>query len=945
MPTSRGVMPVTGDRPFYADWIPDSVYNGRLQPDSDAADGDKQPDRGTVTITDQQPAAADLRLSLDRETTPTDVVTGVARHDAFAAALRCAAVQTRLHLSPDIRPTDYAQYLRDDDVTALSGLYADVVSSLVTDLSHGIEDDSLSELVDVTASFGSGRNGPLGLRQPFAGWATGPAALLAMAEVDLTIAVTVQSSFWETDYDRRQTILSEVIGPLCPAADVSLVGGFVTQRKLGQQHRDALPGVVDAGVPDLPESVSADVAAAAEEIAVGDSLAQTLIAISDREPVTYGELASSLSVERPTVRDHARQLADLGLVERWGPQSDRRVSVTPAGERFYAEELASQQRLGDGVGSPPKSSSSQSCNHASTCGGGTADRSATTRWLDRPAATAALGASTQGAVTALDRPVEQYDRGDRGWSEPHLAVPAPSTGVVSHDVQSPLHLVVGTAEALWSSRARSQLWSADGLEPLQSVLDDHQHPEGSSVEFGALKSIRNLPHLYDDLETTEEWLDAVQQGVLEMRDLTVQIKECEDPEEESHLRSSVMKRAHGYIAAAASLADMCDIDLRFQFRFPRYSERLAGRTKTDRRSAIAETVARVLGKVSLYRGHVLWRHEFEDRPEKRDQTPDVQLDGDRPDACPAVGVQLVGDGVTSFAATDLPAALDDLDSHPDAPAGLAGAVPIRELTHVDWRRTIERAASLKGLTAGRNAVCTLRAVCDAPIDAARGVVRGLSEEERERPIRADEVRRALAVLDDDALLTGQTPTVSAAVSVLAAADTALSTAELARRADVSTQSIRNNSDDLLALGLVEQTSAGWQLRLSFDHRHHGGRHWPFLVSETDDVSDVLLLLASQLDVDVSTGFWLDPPDDLSLVENWPLGASWLPVLRGLCGVDREERDDRAPRRIERDAVQHDLEDQNDLGVTGPSVPIDDAITVGRLGEIQHRQAGLASAAE
>ncbi|MDG5758067.1 HTH domain-containing protein [Natronococcus sp. A-GB1] len=95
--------------------------------------------------------------------------------------------------------------------------------------------------------------------------------------------------------------------------------------------------------------------------------------------------------------------------------------------------------------------------------------------------------------------------------------------------------------------------------------------------------------------------------------------------------------------------------------------------------------------------------------------------------------------------------------------------------------------------------------------AAAQALQQLAGEDGRRELRPDELRYALGTLEPEQLLSDLPATVGRIAQTLLTAERRLSQCELADRADVSTQTVRNYRDRLEALDLIRVDENGCQL--------------------------------------------------------------------------------------------------------------------------------------
>lgn len=197
---------------------------------------------------------------------------------------------------------------------------------------------------------------------------------------------------------------------------------------------------------------------------------------------------------------------------------------------------------------------------------------------------------------------------------------------------------------------------------------------------------------------------------------------------------------------------------------------------------------------------------------------------------------------------------------------------------------------------------------DWVLDAAR------CEDHAVEEISLDEVRFALSTLDPTALLltlntdgddAGRRAARSKLVHALLTAQESLTTGELAERAGISRQSIRNHRDDLEAIGLLEIDARGqgkatyYRLRLPFrDERRDRDAPRPLYLpdDEGDGIStfsvrnvveqliDARGLLGEAYNDPKIDGYLCEWPPELEpAIDRWPWLRPWIDLIGWLFG--------------------------------------------------------------
>lgn len=179
------------------------------------------------------------------------------------------------------------------------------------------------------------------------------------------------------------------------------------------------------------------------------------------------------------------------------------------------------------------------------------------------------------------------------------------------------------------------------------------------------------------------------------------------------------------------------------------------------------------------------------------------------------GLVVVGDGVDDLGG-DL---RDELESprpiHADAPPVGVNVEVVDDVGPDRTRSTVRRMLRARGLHSTRTAESAIDGFARSPWAAAEAVHWGLKMEGRRRDVHLDEVRRALATLGADRLLPDETASARDGVAALLAAERPISQAELAKRADISTQTWRNHRDGLVTIDIVREVEEGWRIALPF----------------------------------------------------------------------------------------------------------------------------------
>ena len=781
---------------------------------------------------------------------------------------------------------------------ALDGALVDVLLSLGTHTSGDWFWDALRTL----PLLGSGR--PLGFRSDLDD-ARAAARVLEAVDVTPTVTIVLPDGFRDRDRSTRSA-WCRLVAALGRGADVRLVCSRFNRAWLAEYHRDDLPGVSDArsSRPD-----AAPLADARDAVGVGSRAERVLttLAETDTETVTYTRLYAAFSVGRSRVRQVLADLADVGLVERYGPDGERRVELTAAGRQFVSEEIARQRRLLDRV-----SESEQFYNNRRvtlrTHGKGE-DREDTAppdrparhrlptpherRYMDRSTAAAALGSAVEDGVSLLNHPIDaQEDRAEGRWYAEDGRL------VVSAEGDNPMSLWVTLALTLASPRTFNRVLT-------RSTLDEHGVLSMLEDAKTIPRDMRQIGWLGEDVTEYDDLRQTLLDAAADLEDRTGDLADIDDGEKRLALRKEILKEAHGLAGSMTHLLDLADVDLVRLVRLPEFSRRFDD--DGDRAAALWKTIAVGSTIGSRYGHHAAYRQLFEDREQKRRQAFEPTVDAADPVARPVGSWVLAGDfaGRTDGVADGLRDAFDEFDPHEDAPEIQVRTTVRTEPTRRQVAETARRVLDAKDLRVTPEAVSVLHGLARTPLDVA-DALHALAGENDGRRIDAAEVRYALGTVDPGRLLRGsdgRKTTPRHLISALLRADAPIRGDELDELADVSTRSRREHLPDLLAVGLVEETDAGYRLALSFGDTdgEHGERYtdrWPTWVADPM-VSPSIHAAAKALRVGrehhgpgdaVTSPGWpymgvTDPPDLRDLSTPWPWLDAVLPALWGVRTAD------------------------------------------------------------
>ncbi len=528
-------------------------------------------------------------------------------------------------------------------------------------------------------------------------------------------------------------------------------------------------------------------------------------------------------------------------------------------------------------------------------------------WMDRYRHEATVSVASDGDFVLCDRPAtDRTTPGDQfvSFSDDRDEVVASIQGD-----KSVARMGVRLCEALLSEKL------------LRSALTPRKL-DGTDVNLGGLETDnvyvlhkgRCLGYLKKGEANGKDYRRRLRQARNDLSKLAGQLSDDEGRFDHG-VASALASESLGLAGTVISLFDLLDVDVHIEVEFPEYS-----RNHHSNRSAVTQYLSK-LHRIASRLGHYsAQRTLYEPRQDKRsDALGAPVVDHSDPTGESMASWVLAGPGIDKIAPS-LRSALDDPpdDELQDDAENFSEFVVEVDIVQ-GWRREavvelLSRMATVKNLRATRQVVAMLRALTGSVLDVARAMDR-LRGEDLDRDLDLAELRYALVngLAPGRILPDAGGSTISKAVHALLAAETPVSTAELARRADVSKQSLRDNRDLLQAVGLLDVqdgddgTATTWRLTLPFKTERHadfhgsGGSH-PLIRTDDapphdlfrgdefgDDLSMAVGLMLHRLDrsdseVRNAVRSWTSGSPDLRpVVEEWPDLRPWLDVLAALSG--------------------------------------------------------------
>lgn len=916
------------------------------------------PEQAGITLTTPEtlPADVDARL-VDPPIAPTKL---------WKRLWQTGEMTDRLRDTLDtLGGTDYreawATLTEDAGVTApTTAAHPAYAEFLLDTLTHTPTDEEWAAIVRLTRQLGGATQ--LGQTER-SDIINGPIALFAACDVVPTITIRLSHAFFETyQRNQRETFL-RFLADLSMGVEIRIVcTGRILPKKLLTHHAADLPTASVTAAPDpyhidttcpagSPEEVAeralADLGPDHEYFEVLDVLAADP---SNRRRFTALRKDSTFGISPNGVQKRIDRLRDLDLVGVDQLNSDAFVQLLPAGEQLLTlrnderqaqaclDEYATVPDADNAVETPadadltdPPNPSNKSVCSAQAREGGKGQASA----ADSTATATAVADDAPGSRCFWLPPAHQHAvvascSGENGGPDIALAdEPAPTREqprdcwvgydedrqeVVVSIQPSPVvaYTMTRVCTGLLGPLLRNTILTADDLdgedgEDLGKLLD-------AGVSTTALRNIHQLGYLPERSANGEGYRKELTEEYVGIIEDVPKIRTADGFD--GDLARSVCQRAHGLAGTAMRIYELLGWEVTQEWTFPDRQSI----TRSDRREIYQKTLAKHIAVVSRYGGYPAHRILYETDDEIRADSlgcPNVD-DIDPVGDCFGNWV-LRGPGIDHWASdlTDLEAVGDfELQEGEQNYTPFLIELSIGQATR---KSTVEEAATriceLKDLRLTRSASALLAAFTDSVFNTAEALA-GLAKAcDFERDISLDEVRFALSTLDPEALLpnldtdeegTRRKSARSKLVHTLLTASEPLTTGELADRAGVSRQSIRNHRDDLAAIGLLAIDDRGvgkatyYRLTLPFrDDRGDRDAPRPLYLpdgrgeSSTYNARDVVydLLEARDLldeafaDDAINDGLVGWPPDLRPAVERWPWLRPWIDCIDWLLGFE------------------------------------------------------------
>jgi hypothetical protein len=801
-----------------------------------------------LTPTEQAPASAIATVEIDDKT-----VTGVWQEFVRYSEVRVSFVKALRRFASGRTVSELYDSLSELNVPRRLFGPADRVA-------RGDRRMAWKFTVDLLPKLGTGQSSSddiLDTAQLFTGLETAP-----------TVAVTLDKSDFETLRPEQREDVCTLLSVLSQSFDVRLVCSGVTRLWLRDKHRADLPGVSDWSSTHRSESHIDDALEALDP----DGRESSILQLLNDEPtgtLTYHAIRSNYDVSRSRVSQCISTLSDYGLVETFGV--DRKASLLEPGREFL-DEITTQTTLEAAVSDTPKTHQHNRVTPEAREGPqGTGFYR--TEWMDRPQHTATVACSTgnSGIVTVEDA-ISHHNATDRLVSFDETRREA----VVSVAGGSVQQYTVSSATVLTTPKF---LDSVLPTSELAQIVEDE--PEV------ILRDARCIGWLSEEtLNDAQALRDRLVEKGIQLEDLTRKLRHGE-PENPEQLSSEIVRLAQGLAGTVVHLLDHVDVTLVREIRVP-------SGLSLDKLDELAESITTSAVIQSRYGAFAAYRQLFETRETKRQTALSPQVDATDPLGSLIGEIVLRGSDAMRLKEA-VEGQLSGSKPHDGAPE-FAINIPVESVNRSAYAVVTKRILDRKNIKSTREAVSILHGLVDSPYLAAKALNQ-LGSEDTPREIRADELRYALRHLDGEDILSELPQSVGEIVSTLLEATEPLTQTELANRADVSTQTIRNNRDALEALDVIRVEGAEFRLSLSFSttaERRSGivpspvGKDTAFM-----DVLDTLLLSVLPADrygdpSDRVGGVLFYPQEPWQLLEHEQL-SGWVKLIARLTETEIPEQ--------------------------------------------------------
>lgn len=852
-----------------------------------------------LSLTNQPPVSTAATVTADA---PASVVWQRLASDGLADRIETAVKS----LTSDMRPGQRALALEEMGVTAINGLFASAISNLADE--DPIRDQWKEQARRSIEEYGTAEGSVLGVHAPMEEIADGPLAVLSAADISPTVAINVTKSFESLRAGQRRDI-ADLFASLAEVCDLRIVATGYQQAKLKYRYHERIPVNRPCNASPSEGEVATRVEAARAAFDPDGRETKIIRSIIDEpsETVTYHALYAESNASKSRVRQCIGRLADHNLVAVFSGGSGRMVEVREEG-RAYLDTIDSgigrQQSLLDAVSDPQnrgdedvlplEQQSRESAPPTAGCDDSGSERGGWTnaRYLSRHHHAAIAGMVDEADICLSDHPISGAGR------SPVISYDDDRDElVVGAEFRGSLQWVVTTARALAGPKMWSQILTPDRLDELPPWEVWVKCSQGGWCMNGGHTNAGYVGRLR---QAREEILDAT----TEYR----QMKDNGEDEEADELARWIMRQSQGLIGTVTRMLDYCGVAITRYIQLPEYASDWHTSENHRRRRSIFKTIAKASTVSGKYGAYTAERTMFEPRPQKRDfvlGTPTVTSN----ESGQLVGSwSIIGRGVSKMLnPTDGPGLRDALEDpaelQEDGENFAVFDVPLTihaDRTDEAVQSSIQRMCEQKNIRATDIGRRILHGCVGSVMDITRALNHLAPEpEDMRRDIRLDEIRRALATVPSGRLLA-DTPSRSVGKLLKTMLNTTkpLSQTELANKADVSTQTVRNNTETLEALAIVERTETEpgepVEWRCSLPHRDERGARGTEALNPRHRATDgiemgafqrmVADLTKSIADDEVNEAFGTEIRDLNTLVERCPELRPWLQIAATLGGM-------------------------------------------------------------
>ena len=646
----------------------------------------------------------------------------------------------------------------------------------------------------------------------------------------LTITVELEYEKFEALRRSQRTNVCRLLHVLSKAFDIRLAASQNTQAFLKEYHQEDLPCVSEWTITQRG-SIEADEALARLD---PNGTSTAVLNALDEEPdgtLCYVELYETIEKSDSRIRQCLGELKEYGLVESFGSPNNKKVSLLEIGAEVLdnLQQQSERRSLPEAnlnpTPNPERQRREYSCSASRETEWSTkeinreegrrpqaADHTAPQHEIDQEAnpeyptgrmgllmrdAVAACG-NKEGMITVVDDSIEQIDSSLQLFSvdDMHEEV------VVSTHATTPLDYAVGSAMALAHPKVINE---ALDEATLATLLND------TPVEI--LSWARHIAYVpFEEIEA-QTLRDALLSCRNNLMNLTLALKREDygngEFDSRSDLLSEILRQAHGLTGCIVHLLDAADFNVVRDLRVP------AG-LNSSKVVALAESIAHSITVQSRYKQFSAYRQLFEERESYRTNSFSVEVDAADPYGSFIGSVVLRGGSATRVK----PALVDELEAlepHEDAPE-FAIPVTFRQVTRDTLATATERVLERRNITVTEQSISVLHTLVESPFRVTRAL-NTLSKSREVREIEPSELRFALQQLSADNVMPRAPRSVGQIMMALLEATEPISQSELADRADVTGQTIRNRTEELTETGLVEwkKTPTGakeWLVRIS-----------------------------------------------------------------------------------------------------------------------------------